>query len=1427
MPKMIHLDSEKWKGLTLGNCSPCRFVWKIRHRPGFPELDPCGLIEPLLCFSNESVTYLEREASKQVVRRVWHSPPFLLSSQVSSVAFEDTLPEQIPSLSQSENALPTAGSQDRNPSFGGASKGPVEGLPFAFKHPLFQGAKLSDPTESAGKVVRKKMHEAGEAHFRSSALACVRNGWSVYPQTRDAKRRPALIDGQSVLLKPFQTERASEKLVQYWSEKAPSANVATIMGPASGGMIGLDIDFEDQTRSAWAQRLAAKHFGESPFRRQGRAPRMMLLYRVAEGVQIRSRALKVAGSDDAIEILGPGKSVTIYGTHHKTGDYFKWADKAPAFAATDLAPLVTQEQIDAYLDDLDHAYPLENYRAQPVRHFSAEAIDFDGTVNSPRNRMTSGVWEQHGVGKMLVKHRQPWLYGRAFEYVRLNAAAVRTDEGSAAVYAAYLAEALRYIARTGDWATDAAIERECQSIWRRTRDNLLADRIKAQVVTVNADGSRQVATSGGVLAIAGDLGSAGRWVPAPGSKDRRKSPGYVIPKTDADHMPNAERAKAVALLDADSRAEIEKRVSAEVAGHIDSFWNSLWDNADRIAAQIKEGKALPAELMGIGALIAPTGAGKTSTAMRRFVEIRKERGPLPFAIGVFLPGHQNAREASGIAQAAGATDVWDEVTEATRGARVMHYKGKAAAGCLRLEELTALQKAGVPTGNFCRSTEVDIVTKERSESFCVHYNECPAIAQRKLAEIADIIIFPHAYITSPLPKEVSARIGAIVIDERFWPELVVNRQFPLDVLAKPRKAPYQTQTDRKEGITPQDHILGRDRAVAVVRQAVASGACPAHTLACWSKKEALSKRTVTGLELVQSAKIVCSRAKTSSMEVRPNMSSHEVTELLARPEGEHLMSEWRFWTMIEETILAYRQGRKKKDDVRDPRISILKTQRKGKGGITETDHQISISWRSSPLLPNRPTFLLDASANPRILGKVFGGRPVKILKVEAPLHLRTIVVAENMYDQKMLPGAPGNLTRDDQGRAADVMSKARFMISHVAAMYPTERIMVGSTLASVKGLNHEWEAPKNVDFVYFGNLRGLDLYKDHAVAISFGRMELPVDVLDGIVAAFSYDDETPEPAWNANGTGWLGNQRLKAPDGERRLMRRDGAYVTLKDSNYDDSIYPWHNIVRAQWREEELRQFAGRLRPVYRKGEAPLWICCSTSVPDDIIVDDVLTLDQIVKGAGLGEAIRRRNGVMDHKGIERDIAGTDAEQDRILKAIRGEDDSLRQGYAIANVWVDGNPSPRKVRIAAWVPNLHDAIYENERRNGHELDRFEIVEFAPKVNVKARIPEPSKLDRQMSRLPNAATATREEFLQERADAEAIRKERLLERLKEELRLTDPDGRVNVRAVRMKDVAPAMPLHVAMILDAYPPPGEEAEEGAPLIVEPEPPPRALAA
>lgn len=1226
---------------------------------------------------------------------------------------------------------------------------PAEAVPFQFKHPLLDGARPVDLTDKSH-VIRRRMFEVGEQHFSLFARHCTEQGWSVYPQTRDAGRRPAVINGQSVRPSLYRDRLPTLAEIDFWSLYAGTQNVALQLGPSSGYTVALDIDVDVDDGQAWIVGLAYQHLGQTPLRRMGRRP--ALIYRRDPATPMRSVSYGFETGAGAIELLGDGKSLTIYGAHHGTGDYFRWGKDAPASCGPEIAPMPAAEQWTAFWEAVDHYRPLAGFRAKPVSHFTAEAVEYDGKVNAPPagSRMDTGVWEKEGLGKKLVDGRQGWLFARAGYYVRLNADAVRSDDGSKVVFAAFLIEALRSIARTGRWSSDAAIETEARSVFNRTRDNLLADRIKAITVAIREDGTREIAPIGGVLAIAGDLGEAASWIAPAGSKARRKSPSRIVRKTDADHAPDSAKAAKLALLDTAARIDVGQHVAAQVRESIDTWLTLLWDNADRIVGQIDDGHALPDALREVGALIAPTGAGKTSTLIRAFNEMRRARGALPFALAVFLPGHSNAAEAKAIAISSGAQDVWNEAVEASRGLKVLQLKGKVLAGCLLGDRMARLQAANIPTKGMCSTTTTDMFGEKKVVE-CEFKAICPAMKQIELAATADLILLPHAYLTSPLPKAVRDRIGAIVIDERFWPEVAKTASLPLDALRRPRKRPFLRKTEKRDGVTVEDLIMERDQAATIVTQALLAGQCPAATLAAYKKTTVLKKRTVRGIDLLTSAKTVCGRAQTSSLAVRPGMSDAEVNGLIEQPEADGVLVEWRFWQIMEERVLAILAG-EVSPEKRERRVKLLKP--------SAEQALIQISWRGKLNLSDRPAFLLDASADERILGKVFGRRPVNVIRVDAPLHLRCVVVADGFSDQALLPDADANKSPEDKDRAATKLSKVRNLITRLGGLYGTERILVGSTLPVEKAMKTAWASPPNADFGHYGAFRGLDAYKHHSVALSIGRMELPIDVLDGLARAFSYDDDQEEADWNEDGTGWVGNQRLRAPQGERRLQRRDGAFVTITDSVFPEG-YEWHRRVQGQWREEELRQFAGRLRPVYRTGEAPLWICAATCVPAGIVIDDVVTLDDLVRGDPLHEIARRTRGVIDEQ------AGAihpDMMSERLTKVCLDHfSDRSARDYAIVRIWVDGQTEGRIVRVAAWVPDLWNALEDAQRRMGHELDRYEVVQAAPQVNVLAIVPEPSKLDRMMSRLPNADTATRDELLLERSDTEVALRERLIEAL----------------------------------------------------------------
>ena len=121
-------------------------------------------------------------------------------------------------------------------------------------------------------------------------------------------------------------------------------------GLGCGGVVAIDIDLAaDADRAADAVRIAFEVFGETPFIRQGQAPKVALIYRAAEPIQ--SQHLKVAdGSGDGLDVLGEGTQFVAIGVHSKTLKPYIWIGaETPLTAGPDEAPEITVAQVDAFL----------------------------------------------------------------------------------------------------------------------------------------------------------------------------------------------------------------------------------------------------------------------------------------------------------------------------------------------------------------------------------------------------------------------------------------------------------------------------------------------------------------------------------------------------------------------------------------------------------------------------------------------------------------------------------------------------------------------------------------------------------------------------------------------------------------------------------------------------------------------------------------------------------------------------------------------------------------------------------------------------------------------------------------------------------------------------------------------------------------------
>jgi hypothetical protein len=395
------------------------------------------------------------------------------------------------------------------------------------------------------------------------------------------------------------------------------------------------------------------------------------------------------------------------------------------------------------------------------------------------------------------------------------------------------------------------------------------------------------------------------------------------------------------------------------------------------------------------------------------------------------------------------------------------------------------------------------------------------------------------------------------------------------------------------------------------------------------------------LRWVKSAIRTCGASMERDAKIDPDISIEDLMDICAQPTGKSVREEWRFWKIIEERLLIRNverplhqmmeaQGRTPPPSAakgnRDYRIQMVEDL--DEKGLPK--QHIRISWRTTPNWVDRPLLLLDASAAPDMISKIWKGKEVVVHDIPAALNVRIVSVVDRTYSNASVVAKPSSTPKEkmDSGR---LLAQVRKSISTVSALYGWSRVVAGGSIIARKAVNMQWEGPHNVDWCHFGAMRGLDFAKWHAAAISVGRMELPIRTIDGLVAALTYDDDIPEEPYDSKGTGLNDlNQPLMVPTGVQTVKMRSG-----HDLQMPVPMYPgkWGRMIQKQYREEELLQFLGRLRPVYREGMAPIWFSLSSVIPEEVIVDDLITIDDLLKRGksetSTFEVMRRCQGILD------------------------------------------------------------------------------------------------------------------------------------------------------------------------------------------------------
>jgi hypothetical protein len=137
-----------------------------------------------------------------------------------------------------------------------------------------------------------------------------------------------------------------------------AADRAPGTGIPCGNVIGIDIDVLDSALCVEIEGIAFVEFGFTPLVRQGRRPKLLLVYRAAE--PIRSAAYKALdGTGDGLDILAVGKQFVAYGLHPTTCKPYAWLrGDEPRTTSPDAAPAISAAQVDRFLERVRAILPL-------------------------------------------------------------------------------------------------------------------------------------------------------------------------------------------------------------------------------------------------------------------------------------------------------------------------------------------------------------------------------------------------------------------------------------------------------------------------------------------------------------------------------------------------------------------------------------------------------------------------------------------------------------------------------------------------------------------------------------------------------------------------------------------------------------------------------------------------------------------------------------------------------------------------------------------------------------------------------------------------------------------------------------------------------------------------------------------------------------
>jgi hypothetical protein len=468
--------------------------------------------------------------------------------------------------------------------------------------------------------------------------------------------------------------------------------------------------------------------------------------------------------------------------------------------------------------------------------------------------------------------------------------------------------------------------------------------------------------------------------------------------------------------------------------------------------------------------------------------------------------------------------------------------------CAKAAEAGQVARAGFCVWeHLCQRTDEETGETEA----CEHFATCAYVAQFRDSQPA-VRILAHENLF--LPRNPGRpKPQAVVIDESFHAKALRRTDFALDRLTAGR--PWRL-FGRKVDL---DDLVDLDVIARTVRRALEAGEHPRDAGVTAEQCRFAAKMEFGGIEYLG---------------ITPGMSHADQKNRLSSYQRSEALKLYRFWKLLEAEI------------TRDGPLRQIELRRDVMGRDGELSDRVFLFWRRPLHLPDVPVLVLDADLDPTI-GRTFLPR-LETVAVPVDRCAEVIQVRDTACSRRRLL-AWATAPEAEMRRAANRLAEVQALLDVEAAK--GARVL----LVTYKATAERLRVPAGGAIEWFGNIRGLDRYKDFDTVIIAGREQPPVEAAEAQARALFADD--PEPLTL---TGDLVEQG-------RGYRLRDGRSIAGTVAVHPD---PRVQAVLEQVRERETAQAIDRLRLIHRT--RPARVIVLSNVVLDLTVDRLTTWREIM-----------------------------------------------------------------------------------------------------------------------------------------------------------------------------------------------------------------------